>query len=114
MNDKKTYQPSYRVLNRYGHLAASERLSFRLDNVAGGVYSVFSSYTRLTALLAEGWEIEPPVYLSPRWNIHSRSRIEDTYHFILWDKNSLKLVSLLDSLELQQFITDNNLTVDKL
>lgn len=75
---------------------------------------MFSSYTQLTALLAEGWEIEPPVYLRPRWNIHSRSRIEDTYHFILWDKNSLNLVSLLDCPELQQFLTDNNLAVDKL
>ncbi len=114
MNDKNTYQHSHRVHKRAGHIAPSKRATFGPGNVAEGIDSVFSSYTRLMALLAEGWEIEPPVYFRPRWHQHSHSGKEYAYHFILWDRNNLNLISVLDCPELQQFLTDNNLAVDLL
>jgi len=73
---------------------------------------MFSSHAHLTAMLDQGWQIEPPVYIRPRR--HSRSKKENTYHFVLWNGNRVNLVSVLDCLQIQQFLADNDLAIDRL
>lgn len=73
-----------------------------------------SSYTYLMTMLAQGWQIELPVYVRPRWRPHLRSKQENTYHFVLWRGDEVNLVSVLDCPEIQQFLADNNLAIDRL
>ena len=75
---------------------------------------VFSSYAYLMTMLAQGWEIEPPVYIRTRWRSRSRSEKEDAYHFVLWNGDKVNLVSVRDCPEMQQFLEKNGLTVDRL
>ena len=70
----------------------------------------YSSYAQLTAMLDQGWQIEPPVYIRPRRR--SRSKKENTYHFVLWRDDRVNLVSVLDCPEIQQFLADNRLAID--
>lgn len=73
-----------------------------------------SSYAHLIAMLAQGWQIEPPVYIRPCWRSCLRSRKENTYHFVLWNGNKVNLVSVLDCPEVQQFLVDSDLATDRL
>ena len=73
-----------------------------------------SSYVYLMTMLAQGWRIEPPVYVRPRWRSRLRSKQENTYHFVLWRGDKISLVSVLDCPEVQQFLADNELAVDRL
>jgi hypothetical protein len=73
---------------------------------------VFSSYTHLMTMLAQGLQVEPPVYVHPRWR--SRLQSETTYHFVLWNGEKIALVSVLDCLKVQRFLMDNNLSTDHL
>jgi len=85
------------------------QMPMRMD---GTVRPGYSSYAQLVALVSQGWRIEPPVYMRPQWR--SRSREENTYHFILWRGDRFNLVSVPDSPELQQFLEQNRLSVDRL
>ena len=75
---------------------------------------VFSSCTHLMTTLDQGWQIEPPVYVRYRPRSRLRSKKENTYHFVLWNGNRVALVSVLDCPEIQQFLADNRLTIDRL
>ena len=75
---------------------------------------MFSSCAYLRAMLEQGWQIEPPVYVRPRWRSRLRSRKENTYHFVLWNGNKVNLVSVLDCPEVQQFLVDSDLATDRL
>ena len=72
----------------------------------------YSSYTHLTAMLDQGWQIEPPVYIRPRRR--SRPKKENTYHFVLWRDDRVNLVSVRDCPQIQQFLADNDLAIDRL
>ena len=72
----------------------------------------FSSCDQLREMLRQGWQIDPPVYVRPRWR--SRSESEDTYHFILWRGNKVNLISVADSAEVHSFLEQNGLNVDRL
>ena len=72
------------------------------------------SYAHLQAMLTQGWRIEPPVYVRPRWCSRLRLKKEDIYHFVLWNGDRVSLVSVLDCPEIQQFLADNELAVDRL
>ena len=65
-------------------------------------------------MLDQGWQIEPPAYVRPRWRSCLRSKRENTYHFVLWDGDRVNLVSVRDCPEIQQFLADNRLAVDRL
>jgi hypothetical protein len=80
--------------------------------VTRGASLVFSSYAHLKEMLAKGWQIEPPVYVRPRWRPAFRTQKENTYHFVLWDGNQVNLVSVIDSPEIQQFLADQRLPTD--
>jgi hypothetical protein len=83
-------------------------------HVTGGVGPVFSSCAHLRAMLDQGWQIELPVYVRPHWRTRLRSKKENTYHFVLWHGNRVALVSVLDCLQVQQFLADNDLAIDHL
>ena len=75
---------------------------------------MFSSYAHLKAMLNRDWQIEPPVYVRARWRSRVRSKKENTYHFVLWNRNKANLVSVRDCPEIQQFLADNDLAIDHL
>ena len=75
---------------------------------------VFSSHAYLMTMLAQGWQIESPVYIHPRWRSPLRSEKEDAYHFVLWNGDKVNLVSLRDCPEIQEFLAENGLTIDRL
>ena len=83
-------------------------------HVPGGVGPVFSSCTHLKAMLNRDWQIEPPVYVRPRWRSRLRSKQENTYHFVLWRGDKINLVSVHDCPEIQQFLADNMLATDRI
>ncbi|MEA3397335.1 MAG: hypothetical protein U9R05_07725 [Chloroflexota bacterium] len=79
--------------------------------------SPHSSYAHLMTMLAQGWQIEPPVYVRLRWHSRSRSketREGNTCHFVLWHGDKVNLVSVRDCPQIQQFLTDNGLAIDRL
>jgi len=75
---------------------------------------VYSSYAHLAKMLTQGWQIEPPVYVRPRWRSGLRLKKENTYHFVLWNEDRVSLVSVLGCPEVERFLTDNQLNVDRL
>lgn len=77
-------------------------------------YSCYSSYSHLMTLLAQGWQIEPPVYVRPHWRRSSHPEERKTYHFVLWHGDRVNLVSVLECPEIQQFLVDQELIVDQL
>lgn len=79
-----------------------------------GVRALFSSYAHLMKMFDEGWQIEPPVYVRPRWRSRLRLEKENTYHFVLWRGDTVNLVSVLDCPEVEQFLAENSLAVDRL
>ncbi|MFO7917825.1 MAG: hypothetical protein R6V13_07085 [Anaerolineae bacterium] len=74
--------------------------------------SPYRSFIDLRAMLSEGWKIEPPVYVRPRWS--SRNDEENTYHFVLWQGNRVNLLSVRDCPEMQEFLARTELAVDRL
>jgi hypothetical protein len=75
---------------------------------------MFSSYGQLLAMLSQEWEIEPPVYVRPRWRSRSHSEKENAYHFVLWDDHEAKPVSVRDCPEIQKFLAETGLAIDRL
>jgi hypothetical protein len=65
-------------------------------------------------MVAQGWRIEPPVYVRPRWRSSLRLKRGNTYHFVLWQGDQVNLVSVLDCPEIGRFLADNKLSVDRL
>jgi hypothetical protein len=63
-------------------------------------------------MLDHGWRIEPPVYVRPRWRSALRTRKEHALHFVLWNRDQVSLVSVLDCPEIQQFLVDRRLPID--
>jgi len=61
-------------------------------------------------MLAQGWRIESPVYVRPRW--HSNKEV--AYHFVLWRGNKVNLVSVPNNPEIQRFVAESNLTIERL
>ena len=75
---------------------------------------MYSSYAYLMDMLAQGWQIEPPVYARPRWRSRLRLKKENTYHFVLWHGERVSLVSVVGCPEMEQFLMANELAVDRL
>ena len=72
------------------------------------------SYAHLQAMLAQGWQTKQSVYLRPRWCSCTRLGREDVYHFVLWYGDKVTLVGVLDCPEVQRFLADNELAVERL
>ena len=93
---------------------SGEMLVSGQKHVPREVGPVFSSCTHLMTTLDQGWQIEPPVYVRPRWRSRLRSKKENTHHFVLWSGDRVNLVSVRDCPEIQQFLADNDLAIDRL
>jgi hypothetical protein len=81
--------------------------------------TAYSSFVHLTTLLGQGWRIEQPIYIRPRWRsrvllAHNNSEKEHTYHFVLRHGDRFSLVSVYDCPEVQQLLESEKLTVDRL
>jgi len=110
----RTYRRVDRSCQRDICHPVDERCALEQQDVAIGVGPVYSSYTHLVEMLAQGWQIEPPIYVRPRWRSSLRLKREKTYHFVLWQGDQVNLVSVLDSADIQRFLTENQLAVDRL
>ncbi len=75
---------------------------------------MFSSYTHLMTMLAQGWQIEPPVYIRPRRLSRSQMERRNAYHFVLWNGDKVNLVSVRDCPEMQEFLAENAIVIDRL
>jgi len=76
--------------------------------------TAYSSFVHLTALLDEGWQIEPPIYVRPRLRSRLRPERENTYHFVLRQGTRFSLISVFDCPEVQQLLENKQLTIDRL
>jgi hypothetical protein len=81
--------------------------------------AAYSSFVHLIALLDQGWQIEPPIYVRPRWRARALrarngSEKEHTYHFVLRHGDRFSLVSVYDCPEVQQLLESKMLTIDRL
>lgn len=74
----------------------------------------YASRAGLEELLTQGWKIEPPVYARSDWQSLATSKRGNTYHFVLWRENSVNLVSVRESPEIQRFLSESELAVDYL
>ena len=75
---------------------------------------MFSSYAHLAEMLDQGWRIEPPVYVRPRWRSALRTGKEHAYHFVLWNGDRVSLVSVLDCPEVQYLLEERRVPIDRL
>jgi hypothetical protein len=75
---------------------------------------MFSSYEQLLTMLSQGWEIEPPIYVHPRWQSDLTWKKESAYHLILWNGDRVSLVTVDDCPEIRQFLAENELAADRL
>jgi hypothetical protein len=75
---------------------------------------MFVSYEQLLTMLSQGWGIEPPVYVHPRWQSDLPRKKESAYHFILWNGDKVSLVTVDDCPEIRQFLAEKGLTADRL
>jgi hypothetical protein len=72
-----------------------------------------ASHRHLLELLGQGWQIQPPVFVRSRWWAGSMSARGDTYHFVLWSGEGIRLVSVAESPEVVQLVMDSGLSVDR-
>jgi hypothetical protein len=114
VNKAQIRRCSDRACQPRGCFALDGTVVFGQDNVMRGAAWVFSSYTHLKAMLVQGWQVEPPVYVRPRLRSRLRSKEENTYHFVLWNGDKVTLVSVLDCPEIQEFLASEQLIVDRL
>ncbi|HBY93554.1 MAG: hypothetical protein M5U01_21130 [Ardenticatenaceae bacterium] len=69
-------------------------------------------FDRLQQYLTDGWAIDPPIFVRPIW--HSLADAHDAYHFILKRGNDLQLVVIPASPEVERFISDRHLSLNRL
>jgi len=66
--------------------------------------SADARFRRLQEYLADGWEIDPPIFVRPVW--HSLHRSQDAYHFILRRQDALHLLVVPRAFDVDAFVKD--------
>jgi hypothetical protein len=69
-------------------------------------------YTRLREYLDDGWSIDPPIFVRPVW--HTVNSAQDAYHFILKRAQSLHLLVVPRSAEIDQFVLKQKIPLNRL
>lgn len=69
-------------------------------------------FQRLREYIEEGWVIDPPIFVRPVW--HSRHRTQDAYHFILKRQEALHLLVLPVTPEVDHFVREQQLPLNRL
>jgi hypothetical protein len=71
---------------------------------------VRKKYSELRAAIAEGFEIQEPIYARPLWSSPDDSHI--AYSFVLQREQITRLITVPDSRTIQQFIRKRKLHID--
>jgi len=71
---------------------------------------VRKKYGELRAAIAEGFEVQEPIYARPLWSSPDDSRI--AYSFVLQREQVTRLITVPDSRTIQQFIRKHNFRID--
>jgi hypothetical protein len=71
---------------------------------------VRKKYGELRAAIAEGFEIQEPIYARPLWSSPDDSHI--AFSFVLQREQFTRLITVPDSRTIQQFIRKHNLRID--
>lgn len=80
------------------------------QNLSRPAESEKGTYCELLAALDAGWRIEPPVYARPRLgSVHAG---QETYHFILRCRQSLRMISVPDSPGLRIFLEEHQIAIN--
>ncbi|MGH2542238.1 MAG: hypothetical protein ACRERD_27270 [Candidatus Binatia bacterium] len=69
-------------------------------------------FGRLLEYLQDGWDIDPPIFVRPLW--HTLYRQKDAYHFILRRNEALHLLVIPACPEIDQFVRERNLPLNRL
>lgn len=69
-------------------------------------------FRRLQEYLADGWEIDPPIFVRPVW--HSLHRSQDAYHFVLRRQESLHLLVVPRAVDVDAFVNNNRYPLNHL
>lgn len=75
-------------------------------------YGVDGRFLRLQEYLADGWEIDPPIFVRPIW--HTIHRAQNAYHFILRRQTSLHLLVVPCTLDVDAFVKGKRYPVNHL
>lgn len=68
------------------------------------------TFYALLAALDAGWQIEPPVYLRPRWG--SEHAGKHMYHFIIKRGSATTMVSVADGPRVRAFVEEQALPIN--
>ncbi len=69
-------------------------------------------FRRLQEYLADGWEIDPPIFVRPVW--HSLHRSQDAYHFVLRRQDALHLLVVPRAVDVDAFVKNNRYPLNHL
>lgn len=69
-------------------------------------------FRRLQEYLADGWEIDPPIFVRPVW--HSLHRSQDAYHFVLRRQEALHLLVVPRAVDVDTFVKNNRYPLNHL
>ncbi len=69
-------------------------------------------FQRLQEYLANGWDIDPPIFVRPVW--HTLHKSQDAYHFILRRANALHLLVVPRAPDVDLFVAERHLPLNHL
>jgi hypothetical protein len=81
-----------------------------LKNQPRSLNSDEDTFYALLAALDAGWQVEPPVYVRPRWG--SDHAGQQMYHFILRRDTGTTMVSVADGARVRTFVQERDLQVN--
>ncbi len=73
---------------------------------------VDARFVHLQQCLQDGWAIDPPIFVRPIW--HTMVDARDAYHFILKRAGGLQLLVVPTSPEVERFVSDQRLPLNRL
>jgi hypothetical protein len=68
------------------------------------------TFYALLAALDAGWQVEPPVYVRPRWGSEHAGAV--MYHFILRRETGTTMVSVADGSRIRAFVQEHSLEIN--
>jgi hypothetical protein len=78
----------------------------------GQEHGTDTRFRRLQEYLADGWEIDPPIFVRPVW--HSLHRSQDAYHFILRRQDALHLLVVPRAPDVDLFVKNKRYPLNHL
>ena len=69
-------------------------------------------FQRLQEYLADGWDIDPPIFVRPVW--HTLHQSQDAYHFVLRRAEALHLLVVPRTPDVDLFVSQRRLPLNHL